>query len=56
MGCVPVPVVQVVQVVVMGDGPVATLFAVDVVVLGEIVYPMPQRVRHRAIHLSGERR
>ena len=39
---VPVPVVQVVQVIVVGDGAVAAPVAVDVVVLGGVVRPMPR--------------
>ena len=46
--CVPVPMVQVVEVVVVGNGTVATLVAVDVVMLGQIVRAV-QGVRH---HLS----
>ena len=42
VGCVPVPVVQVVQVIVVGNGAVTAAVAVDVIVLDEVVGPMRQ--------------
>jgi|SRR6476659_225844 len=50
---VPVPVVQIVQVVVVGDGAVAAPFAMDVIVPGGVVRPMPLVACHEAV-LSGE--
>ena len=38
---VPVPVVQVVHVIVMGDGTMAASVAVDVVVFSGVVRPVP---------------
>jgi hypothetical protein len=45
VGGVPMPVVEVVQVVVMGDRAVAAALTVDVVVFGQVVLPM-RRVIH----------
>src|SRR5690242_20775501 len=50
---VPVPVVQIVQVVVVGDGAVAAPLAMDVIVPGGVVRPMPLVACHEAV-LSGE--
>ena len=46
---VPVPVVQVVHVIVMGDGTVAASVAVDVVVFSGVVRPVPLGIGHEAV-------
>lgn len=47
VGCVPVPVVQIVQVFVVRDGAMTAAVAVDVVVFGVVVRAM-RRVVHRS--------